>query len=378
MTDASEQIPDIQPGDETYAPEVDVRVRGAEVSLADVIELRVTQERDGLAGFSLLLANQYELETNRFRHSDADTFELDDPVEISLGYASGNNKLKMFVGEVTALAPTFPSSGLPTLSVTGVDVLGRLRNAKPEGNTRKSYPRRADWQVAEEVAQRHKLALSKDSNRTGRENPVVMQRDMDDLQFLLWLAKRNKYECAIKLENKKPVLYFGEPHSKQGDGVIKELGLTWGESLVSFSPRMSIGSQVSKVTVRGWDPKKKEPIEYTATLDDLKVKGKGKTGVEIVGKKSDAKVERVVDHAVQTVQEAKDLAVQLLTETANEFLTGSGETIGDPRICPQVTLKLGGLGKRFNGEYYVIKADHAFTSAGYTTTFEVERMQEGP
>ena len=377
MTGASEQLV-VRPGVEAYAPQIVVKVEGRELpqdALEDVIELRVTLQRDELGGFSMLLANNFELETQKFRHSDDRRLDVFKPVEIAMGYAG--RLTTMFVGEITALQPSFPSSGLPTLNVTGTDMLGRLRRSKPGDGTTKAYDGVADWQIAEQIAKRHKLTFSQQSTREGQRNTQVMQRDMDDLQFLMWLAKRNDFECAIVIENGKTALYFGKPRDKRGPGV-KQVNLVWGESLVSFTPRLTVGAQVSKVTVRGWDPRKKEKFEYTAQLADIpNTGGGGKTGAQILEDKAGAKEERIVDRAVQSQEEAKRLAVQLLLETANQFLTGTGESMGETAIRPQTVVNLGGLGSRYDGDYYVSKCDHVYGASGYTTSFDVERMREG-
>jgi phage protein D len=376
MSPPSTQVT-VLPGVDSYAPQIVVKVDGEDIPLDDVIELRVTLQKDELGGFTMLVANNFDLKTQKFRHSDDRALDVYKPVEIFMGYAGANRMASMFVGEITALQPSFPSSGLPTLNVTGTDLLARLRRSKPDDKKSKAYSKLRDWQIAEQIAQRHKLKLAEGSTREGPENTIVMQRDMDDLQFLLWLAKRNDFEAAIVIENHKAALYFGKPRDKRGPEAIKQVNLTWGESLVSFTPRLSIGSQVSKVTVRAWDSRTKQKIEYTATFADLKAKGNGKSGAQILEEKEDAKTERIVDRAVQSQEEAKQLAIQLLAETANQFLTGSGEAMGEPAIRPLTIVKLGGLGSRYNGEYYVSKCDHVYGASGYSTTFDVERMREG-
>ena len=375
MTESTRET--VLPGIDSYVPQIEIKVDGQDVSLDDVIELRVTLQKDELGGFSMQLANDFDLVQQKFRHSDFTHLDVFKPVEIRMGYAAPNRMATMFVGEITALSPSFPSSGMPTLTVTGTDLLGRLRRAKPGANVTKTFQGRPDWEIARQVAERNKLDWSKDSTNKGTPNPVVSQRDMDDLTFLLWLAKRNDFEAAVVIEDGKEKLYFGKPRDKRGPEAVKEIVLTWGESLASFTPRLSIGRQVSKVTVRGWDARKKEKIEATASIDDLKAHGKGKSAAQILESKTGPKDERVVDRIVQSQEEAMALAKQLLAETANQFLTGSGEAMGEPAIRPQTIVNLGGLGTRYDGGYYVTKADHVYGSSGYMTSFDVERMREG-
>ena len=102
--------------------------------------------------------------------------------------------------------------------------------------------------------------------------------------------------------------------------------------------------------MRGWDPATKQPIKYTAALEDLpRTGGKGRTGLEIVDKLG-AKEERIVDQVALTQAAARELAIGLLERTANEFLTGTGEAMGNPELRPGVLVRLEGLGTRFRGD----------------------------
>lgn len=379
--------------DDTYAPQVKVTIGNKAIELDDVIDLKVTLQKDELGGFQMTLANHFEVPDaredsdpaekdeakryrRRFRHSDRNDLDILEPIKVEMGYAG--RMIELFDGEITSLQPTFPSSGIPTFTVTGIDRLNRLRRDKPGANMTKAFHEKADWEVAEIIAKRHGLKLSKGSAREGEKHNQTMQRDQDDLTFLLYLAKHNDFECAVILEDNKPVLYFGKPRDKRVADAGKQIRLAWGESLTSFTPKLRIGNLVSKVTVRGWDARKKKAITYTATFSDIpKNNAKGKTGPELMDEKSGAKEERIVDHAVRSEEEAKKLAIQLLSETANEFLTGSGETLGDPEIRPQTNLEIVGIGWRYDGVYYVSRAEHSYGASGYMTSFDVERMREG-
>lgn len=387
MTAASpSERADIVPSDEAYAPQIQVLLDGQDVTdnlMDDVMDLKVTLQRDELGGFSMQLANhrEWSLQDNprfpdgTYRHSDNDDIDVFMPVTISMGYV-GRMK-PMFVGEITMMQPAFPSSGLPTFAVTGTDILNRLRRSKPSGDTSKSFENLADWEIAKRVAARHGLQYSSASVTKGDKNKLVSQKDQDDLSFLLYLAKKNDFEACVIIEDKKPKLLFGKPTDKRDGEKVKVYALQYGQSLISFTPKLRVASQVSSVTVRGWNSRLKKKFEYKATSKDLpKTGGKGKTGPERVEKQLTAKEERIVDRPVQSQQEAKNLAIQILTETANQYLTGSGEAMGDPRIVPGVNLQLTGLGTRFNGVYYVTKATHSYGASGYTTAFDVERLTD--
>lgn len=392
MTAVASERTTVVPEDEAYVPQVRIIVDDQNVTeniLPDVLDLRVTLQKDELGGFTMQLANHFEipdkLETDeaghpkdagrKFRHSDKDVLDVFKTISIEMGYVGRMST--MFVGEISMLQPSFPSSGMPTFTVTGIDMLNRLRRSRPDDNKTKHYQDQADWQIADQIAKRHDLKLSKDSTKQGEKHPHVTQRDQDDLKFILFLAKRNDFECTVILENRKPVLYFGPPRDKRGPEAVTQVGLVYGESLISFTPKLKIGKLVSKVTVRAWNARTKKAFKYTATFKDLPKTSDGKTGPQLMEEKKGAKEERIVDRVVQSQEEARKLAIQLLTETANEFLTGSGEAMGEPKLRPQTNIKLTGIGSRYDGVYYATKVDHIYGASGYTTSFEVERLGEG-
>jgi hypothetical protein len=57
----------------------------------------------------------------------------------------------------------------------------------------------------------------------------------------------------------------------------------------------------------------------------------------------------------------------------NNRLTGSGSTIGDPRIKAGRVIRLDGLGDQFSGLYRVTSATHNFDAGGYRTSFQLRK-----
>jgi len=382
---ATSERTDIVPADEAYAPQIEVLLDGKDVTdtvLDDVIDLKVTLEKDALGGVTIQLANHSEWSLDgqkttdgKYRHSDNNDIDVLMPIVISMGYVG--RLQSMFVGEVTTMQSAFPSAGVPTFTVTGTDRLQRLRRAKPGKDTKKVFENLAHWEIAKLVAARHDLDYGSRSVTDGEKQKHESQKDMDDAAFILHLAHQNDFEASVVIEEGKQKLYFGPATDKRDGEKVTQLGLQYGQSLMSFTPKIGVARQVSSVTVRGWDSRTKKKFVYKATSKDLpNTGGKGKSGPERIEKQLKAKEEVIVDRPVQSQQEAKDLAIEILTEIAYEYLTGSGEAIGDPRIIPGVNLELTGLGQRFNGIYYVTKCDHSYGASGYTTSFEVKRLKD--
>jgi phage protein D len=387
VSPAASQRVEIIPGDEVYAPQIQVIVDGKDLTgkvNGDIIELHVTLEEGQLGGFTLSLTNHFEVpdagdpnDVNRkFRHSDDEELALFKRVTISMGYAGQVSKL--LIAEITSIQATFPSDGAPTLTITGTDYMNRLRQSVPGDDRSKNYHHLADWQIAQQIAERHDLAFSSDSTRKGETHALVAQGTDDDLKFLHRLAKRNDFECLIVIENDQPALLFRKPLDKRDGDAVTQLKLVYGQSLISFTPRLAVTEQLTKLTVRSWNSRKKDKFRYAATKDDLPKTGDddGVSGPELVERYlPHGKEQRVVNIPVQSQEEAKQRALENFNESAYKFLTGSGQAIGDTRIRPQVSLELDGLGCRYKGVYYVTKTEHVYGASGYSTSFDVKRLR---
>ncbi|MCG6986100.1 MAG: hypothetical protein LJE61_12990, partial [Thiocapsa sp.] len=80
----------------------------------------------------------------------------------------------------------------------------------------------------------------------------------------------------------------------------------------------------------------------------------------------------LIEEPVTLVSAPRRIISELLPRL-NERLTGSGSTIGDPRIRAGTVLQLEGLGEQFGGLYRVTSATHSLDSGGYRTSFEVRK-----
>jgi phage protein D len=204
----------------------------------------------------------------------------------------------------------------------------------------------------------------------------VVQKNQDDALFLVERAKRIGFDCYVQADpdSGDDTLYFVAPPQGGAGRALRVYEFEWGSSLISFSASVSTSEQVGKVTVRGWDPRTKAAIVGSAGPEDLEgASGGGATGPGTEKHKED----RVVDMPVASTQEARALALALLTERANKFNKGNGRVIGLPDLRPNDRVLLKGLGTRFNGEYTVAKVTHSLGGSGYHTSFDVERSSDG-
>lgn len=378
-----------------YAPEFEVRIEGLEMDPStknDIIDIKVNRDIDEMSGFDLTL-NNWDDTNLRFKHSDSPSFRLGCRVSVRLGYA--DQLLTVATGTISTLSPKFTDGSSPTVSVSGVDGLLRLKDRKPTENETKVYLNKRDWEIAQEIARRNHLKIE-----VTEEGPVhdrVVQKNQDDASFLLERAKRLDFDCYMLPDpvTGEDTLYFIKPTDGRDGRPIRVYrlayapGLSTGPTgqpaglipnLMEFTPTLTVSQQVSKVTVRGWDPRTKQPIAFTATAENLPAgqnTADGQSGPQAAESAAQGRQEVMVDAPVTSDQEARELAISLLRERAYEFITATGKVAGLPELRPGDNLEIYGLGRRFSGTYFVKRVEHTLNTSGFFTQFTGRRIHQG-
>jgi phage protein D len=378
-----------------YAPEFEVHIEGLQMDPTtknDIIDIKVHRDIDEMSGFDLEL-NNWDDRNLRFKHSDSPQLQLGARVSVRLGYA--DKLLTVATGTVSTLSPKFPDAASPTISISGVDGLVRLKDRKPAENEEKIYRNVADWEIAVKIAQRNQLRF--EVTEEGPTHDRVVQKNQDDASFLMERAKRLDFDCYILPDPQTGLetLYFIKPTDGRDGRPIRVYrlayapGLTTGPTalpdglipnLIDFTPTLTVSKQVSKVTVRGWDPRTKQAIAFTATAENLPAgqnSADGQSGPEVAESTLGGRQEVLIDAPVTSDQEARELAISLLRERAYEFITATGRVAGLPELRPGDNLEIYGLGQRFSGAYFVKRVEHALNTSGFFTTFTGRRIHQG-
>jgi phage protein D len=80
------------------------------------------------------------------------------------------------------------------------------------------------------------------------------------------------------------------------------------------------------------------------------------------------------DRPISTKAEAEQIATAQMEQTMLGLIVGEGVCWGNPKISPGQVIRLEGLSRNFNGNYYVTGVSHRHSfEAGYTTHFKVRR-----
>lgn len=335
-----------------HTPRFQLTVDGQPFTDADgvIADLSVDTTLDGADSFSFSLAYPYdpEREGGTFLGLDWDLFAPNRSVEIAVGYQGQSELTTVLVGTIAAVATDFPSSGLPTVKVSGFDLLHDLT----DGTNDDSWEETTDSTVVQSVGSKDVYEFTEvRTDETGQTRPTVKQDAESDFDFLKKLTERNGFELFARGRT----LHFRAPDYRS-DPLIT---LVYGRSLGSFSPEVNSAGQVDTVEVRNWDSDRQEEIVGTASVSDGGEDSPGDGNA------------RIVRAPVTSEEEARETAAAILERITEGLVTGSGETVGIPALRTGETIRLEGLTERFTKTYYLTKVTHRLGGSGYATSFEV-------
>lgn len=350
-------------GTDFYVPTWEIKVGGRPLdrqAVRDVLSVSYTDSLESIDSFSLVV-NDWDEENRTFKYSEDDLFTPGQRVEVRFGYRDRGLE-PMLLGEITSLEPSLPAEGAPTLSVSGLSILHRLRR-EPRSHV---YEDMKDSAIAREIAQKLGVEIRTDraAESTEQALPFVVQNNQQDVVFLLQRARRIGYELTVgETERGEPTLHFGP----QSGGRRVSFELKWGASLLSFDPKLTTANQVGTVTVRAWHPTSKRLIEATVERDEL---GGDEPFLEAFNERQ----EIIADRPVANEGEARQLALETLRRISQHYVTASASTVGLPELRTGALVEVSGVGaKYFDGTYFLTSSTHSLGESGYTTRFEARK-----
>lgn len=283
--------------------------------------------------------------------------------EIEISVAHERRTVVLFKGEITGLESDFSAEEPAILLVRGYDKSHRLHR----GRKTKSYLNVKDSDLVQQLA--GNAGLQSDIEVTNTVYPYLLQHNQTDMEFLQQRAQRIGY-LVYAVEGK---LCWKKYPLGVSAGAAPRLG--WGEDLRGFRPRVTGTHQADKVTVKGWNPAKKEAIIGQATAPTSTANQGGITdGGGAATKKAFGGAAEwiVVDNPVIDRSEAESVAKGILDAVSGSFVQAEGECLGNPLIKAGSVVEIAGVGQRFSGKYFVTAATHVFSvHTGYDTTFHI-------
>jgi hypothetical protein len=83
-----------------------------------------------------------------------------------------------------------------------------------------------------------------------------------------------------------------------------------------------------------------------------------------------------ITNNLEQKSESKSLEEASAIKAPKRYLSCSGECVGLPELKAQILISIDGVGKTFDGNYYVEKVTHKFENGNYTTRFEATKPKK--
>ena len=291
---------------------------------------------------------------------DSGDFGIGKTVEIatSIGDQGGGdeNTATLIKGEITAVEPFISADKASELVIRGYHKSWR----QFRGSNQKTFLGQKDDEVIKKLGSDGGVSMSVDSTSTKQQYLAQDAQSSGDY----WTERSQRIGMKVFSEG-------GEDLSvKKANETIEAITLELGKELMSFEPRATAAHQVSKVTVRGWDPQAKKEIVGEAGSSKTSPNIKLEQGYKISGKLGDAEL-TIVDQPPTDAADAKAIAEGTLDKINSSFVQAEGVAIGAPQIMPGKKATLDGIGATFNGDYMITSAEHVYSNSVFETTFTV-------
>jgi phage protein D len=280
---------------------------------------------------------------------EKDNYYIGSKMKISLGYKDAVEEL--FNGEITGLSCSFKMNESAEVTLFGHNSLHKLSRFKKN----MAFSEKTVKDIVSDIASG--ASMSADVENLSDKHLFTLQHDQSDFEYLLSIAER--YDCYLSVKDTK--LSFKRLVTNKAE----DLTLEYGKTLLEFSPVADTSCLISEADVVAWDPAKHEAIDGKATHSDISSKG-GKIVNDMFG----GAVSVSIDDGKLDKNQAKQRATDIITRNNRDYVTGEGSTYGNTKIRAGSIVKAEGLGNKFSGKYFVIKAIHRLRpTKAYKTSF---------
>lgn len=371
------------------APEFRLEIDGSPIPAALRASITSVSHETALEGADRVEIN---LVNENLRWLDHPLLKLDNSLTLHLGYAP-SQLTQVFVGEIVAIGASFPMNGGPSLTITAQDRRHRLQQGKKVRWFAVPIPSVGnfplpDLATAGIVSLENQLipiidpvgaaisillggvqAITTITDPGSAQKFIRQEVNESDYDFLARIAKENGWEMRVEHAGSLGghLLHFFSPL----DHLEPDVTLGYGQSLMEFTPRISTVGQIFNVTGFVWVPSIKLVFNVSLGWDwdrmalSLSIYPAG----VFLGQKPGHKL---IKEPLSPISAPRKLIGELIPKL-NKRLTGTGSTIGNPRIRAGSVLRLEGLGIQFGGLHRITKAMHTLDAGGYRTRFETRK-----
>lgn len=322
-----------------------------------LVGMDLTESEGGLSALELRFSNVASLAAGgaELAFEDEAALQLGSAITVYAGDQAAPQEI--FRGVVTGLEATFSREAPPQLTLLAEDKLQQARMAR--------VTKVHDNVTLADLARSLASALGLTPVISGfTETGTWAQVNESDLAFLRRLVSRYDGDLQVVGE---------ELHvSPRGDVRRGAVELRLLGQLSRVRVLADLAHQVTGTTIAGWDPLAGQRLSAQSSGAHLGP-GSGRAGAAILSQAMAPRAEHLGHFAMASAAEAQALADAAFDRRARRFVRVEGTAAGNPaiRVGTHVTLKE--ISARFDNTYYVVQAQHRFSTArGYETHFEAE------
>jgi uncharacterized protein len=328
-----------------------------DASLASgLLELRIAERVDGLYACEMTVGNWGPAGGGTgFLYLDRATLDFGKELVVRV------RQDVLFRGWITGLRSHFSEGVPPAIVVFAED---RLQNLRMTRRTR-TFTDATDADVINAIAAEH--SLTADVSADGPQHAVVAQLEQSDLAFAR--------ERAQAIDAEVWVTNTTLSVRKRPDRVSRPLKLAYGHELRELEITADLAGQRTAIDVAGWDVAAKQALKENADDGVLGAElGSHDSGASVLKKAFGERKETVGMTVPLTGAEARARGEALFRRQARRFVCGRGLAETDARLRAGTTVALDGVGKLFDGDYYVTECVHRYDRVrGLRTEIAVER-----
>jgi uncharacterized protein len=304
-------------------------------------------------------------------------FDMGNKIALSIGYADELLR-EVFEGEITGIDVSLPSDGMPMMTIVAHNYLQRMA----QGSYGRGFGPLPDALIAAILSAENLLLPAIDPTIAAASTAIAVvgyifngsgrkQKAQTDLELLKEIART--YDADFWVEGS--TLYL----SRFVKEYTPSISLTWGESLLSFDPKISTVGSVFGVGVKF--TLREIPLSFMVTaswnLDTQSLAINVIPGASAAYLKSlIGPIASIINRPISSPPDIINSALFItrkLRDTLNNRLTATATAIGDPAILANAVLQFNGIGPDFSGNYRVTNAQHTIGGDGYRTKFKVRK-----
>jgi phage protein D len=345
------------------SPNVEILLSGKPVDSSDFLAYTVERDMFQPDMAQIVLSNQGDAYTTSVKVGDA--------VELRVG----DGQASIFKGEVLGIEPVYKGGEKSRVAIRAVNKLHRLTRARKSI----TYTDKTDKAILQQLLGEFGLSLDWKHDKSISYKHVY-QHNQTDIEFLRTRAAR----LGLHVWCVDTTVYVKQPDLQSGPIKTLQIDQSQAQGAVrEFRPRLSAAHIVKKVTVKGWNPEKKELISGEATVKNSPLGGEH---VATAAGALAADETFTVDHPIWSKEEADALAQARLQDTALTYITGEAVCTGDPafdlgkvvKIVANADPETDTSSDPFNGKYYIMGVTHQHIASkakdgGFLTTLRLAR-----